>query len=169
MKDFYSLIKYVIIPVQFYTYFKTVPIVSPFSNFLSLFFSLFVYAVLLLWIFPLFCWPPPSFSNPVSKCQQNHWHLKRPKKWPLHWWDIFPGLILQESPDQSNGCRSCKFLCSINYFIFIHSFCKEQSSRHCGYNSEQINRPCKVPAWGTYLLIGAHRCPLNLLLNKRRE
>lgn len=37
MKDFYSLIKYVIIPVQFYTYFKTVPIVSPFSNFLSLF------------------------------------------------------------------------------------------------------------------------------------
>jgi len=72
MKDFYSLIKYVIIPVQFYTYFKTVPIVSPFSNFLSLFFSLFVYAVLLLWIFPLFCWPPPSFSNPVSKCQQNH-------------------------------------------------------------------------------------------------
>lgn len=40
MKDFYSLIKYVIIPVQFYTYFKTVPIVSPFSNFLSLFFSL---------------------------------------------------------------------------------------------------------------------------------
>ena len=61
MKDFYSLIKYVIIPVQFYTYFKTVPIVSPFSNFLSPFLSLslYVYAVLIKWIFPLFCWPPP--------------------------------------------------------------------------------------------------------------
>ena len=149
MKDFYSLIKYVIIPVQFYTYFKTVPIVSPFSNFLSLFSSLsFCLCNFNSVDFPPFLLATSLLLKPQLQMSTKSLTSEEAKKSGLFTGGIFFLVLLCRSLQvraMATGLASF-YARSIILSSFIHSFCKEQNSRHFGYSSEQINRPCKVPA-----------------------
>lgn len=87
--------------------------------------------------FPPFLLATSSFSNLISKCQQNHWHLKRPKKWPLHCWDIVPGLILQEAQIRAMAAGLASFYA---WSIILSSFIHSVRNRALGTEVIAVNR-----------------------------